>query len=181
MPLSPSPTGAGRCLGGRGGLCWDACGVGRVPLSLPSCRPRCGRLRATSHLRALGTQGGKADAGGICPGMGYHSSWIRATQDPPASYPDSSQELPRVSPHAGICDVRVHTPSPITAPATMAAQSLLGWQNGCAASPCELLASSTLFTAHSGLVKKYVQLLCLFSQFHRFVSPVLLKFCTEDK
>ena len=108
-----------------------------------------------------GCKGGKADAGEICPGMGYHPSWIRATRDPPASYPDSPQELPQVSPHAGICDVPVRTPSPITALATTAAQSLWGWQSGCAAFPCEPLASSTLFTARSGLVKKYVQLLCL--------------------
>lgn len=55
-PLSPPPTGAGRGLGGRGGLCRDARGVGRVPLSLPGCGAWRGRLRAT---RALGTQGGE--------------------------------------------------------------------------------------------------------------------------
>lgn len=55
-PLLPPPTGAGRGLGGRGGLCRDARGVGRVPLSLPGCGAWRGRLRAT---RALGTQGGE--------------------------------------------------------------------------------------------------------------------------
>lgn len=55
--LPPSPTGAGRGLGGRGGLGRDAGGVGGVPLRLP--RARRARLGATPRLRALGTQRGR--------------------------------------------------------------------------------------------------------------------------
>lgn len=169
--LLPSLTGAGRCLGGRGRLCWDARGIGRVPLCLPGCGPRRGRLGATSHLWALGIQRGKAAAGGVCPGMGHHSTWVRATRFlAQASYSDSPQELPWVSPHAGTCDVPVQSPSPITT----AAPSLLGR----AAFPSEVSAPATQFTARSGLVKI---LHCLFSTCHPFVSPVLLKFCAEDR
>lgn len=120
------------------------------------------------HLSSLGpgdTKGKGCCRGGL-PRDGPSSTRVRATRFlAQASYSDSPQELPRVSPHAGTCDVPVQSPSPITT----AAPSLLGR----AAFPSELSAPATQFTARSGLVKI---LHCLFSTCHPFVSPVLLKF-----
>lgn len=56
---APTPTRARRGLGGRGGFCWDAGGVAGVPLCLPGCGARRGRLCATPHLLALQGHKGK--------------------------------------------------------------------------------------------------------------------------